>query len=458
MLDPKVVREKAQELKELLSKGRGNPEKADIDKWLKIDAEKTSLEQELQELNRTINETAKAFRPGNDELREKGQQLKIQKRELEEKIDKTTKEWKAILYWIPNLPTGKVYEGKGEEDNIVLKLWTPEQGYIKEAEGKKARNETEKYMPTLPHGWNNKDNKPKHHIDIGEALGFIDNTQAGKVSGSRFTYLIGDLVLMQYAIQQLLFDHLIKNNFTPIISPLLVKEKALYGSSHFPEGRDQVYAINNENIEENNQLYLVGSTEPSNFAYFMDRVLEEQDLPIKVFAYAPAFRSEAGSWGKDTKGIKRVHQFDKIEMNAVCTPEQSDLIFDEFLGINEWLLQSLKIPYQLAYKCTGDTGYLAASKQIDPESWLPGQNEFMEVGTDTNTTDFQARELNIKFKDSEGNKRIAHTVNDTGVAMGRMLISIICNYQTEEGDVLIPEVLRKYIGKEKLKRLLLFKS
>ena len=208
------------------------------------------------------------------------------------------------MYWIPNIPTGKVYEGKGEEDNVVLKLWTPEKGYVKEAEGKKARNETEQYMPTLPHSWKNKDNKPKHHIDIGESLGFIDNTQAGKVSGSRFTYLIGDLVLMQYAIQQLLFDHLIKNNFTPIISPLLVKEKSLYGSSHFPEGRDQVYAINNENIEENNQLFLVGSTEPSNFAYFMDRVLEEQDLPIKVFAYAPAFRSEAGSWGKDTKGIK----------------------------------------------------------------------------------------------------------------------------------------------------------
>lgn len=450
MLDPKVVREKANELKDLLSKGRGNPAKADIDKWLKLDTEKLSLEQQLQALNREINETAKAFRPGNDELREKGQKLKIEKKELEEKIAKISQEWKAILYWIPNIPTGKVYEGKGEEDNVVLKLWTPEKGYVKEAEGKKARNETEQYMPTLPHSWKNKDNKPKHHIDIGESLGFIDNTQAGKVSGSRFTYLIGDLVLMQYAIQQLLFDHLIKNNFTPIISPLLVKEKALYGSSHFPEGRDQVYAINNENIEENNQLFLVGSTEPSNFAYFMDRVLEEQDLPIKVFAYAPAFRSEAGSWGKDTKGIKRVHQFDKIEMNAVCTPEQSGLIFDEFLGINEWLLQALRIPYQLAYKCTGDTGYLAASQQIDPESWLPGQNEFMEVGTDTNTTDFQARELNIRFKDSEGNKRIAHTVNDTGVAMGRMLISIICNYQTEEGDVVVPEVLRKYTGKDKL--------
>lgn len=457
MLDPKVVREKANELKDLLSKGRGNPAKADIDKWISIDKTKSSLETQLQEINRQMNETAKAFRPGDDNLREKGQKLKTEKKEIEEEINEISKEWNEILYWIPNIPTGKIYEGKGEEDNIVIKLWTPEKGYIKEAEGKKARNETEKYMPKLPHNWKNPNITPKHHAEIGENLGLIDSIQAGKVSGSRFVYLLGDLVLIQYAIQQLMFAHLIENHFIPIISPLLVKEKALYGSSHFPEGREQVYSINNENIEENNQLYLIGSTEPSNFAYFMDRVIAEQELPIKVFAYAPAFRSEAGSWGKDTKGIKRVHQFDKIEMNAVCAPTQSDMIFDEFLSINEWLLQSLKIPYQLAYKCTGDTGYLAAAKQIDPESWLPSQNEFMEVGTDTNTTDFQARELNIRFKDSEGNKRIAHTVNDTGVAMGRMLISIICNYQTEEGDVIVPEVLRKYMGKDRLDKLEIFK-
>lgn len=453
MLDPKVVREKAEYIKELLSKGRGNPEKADVDKWIKLDSEKSSLEQELQEINRQINETSKSFRPGDEELRTKGQQLKKEKKKVEEKLNDIKEQWQEILYWFPNIPVGTVYEGKSEEDNIVTKLWTPEKGYVKEAEGKKARNETEKHMPTLPHNWKDESKKPKHHLDIGLEFGIIDNEQGGKVSGSRFTYLLGDLVLLQYAIQQLMYEKLIKENFTPIISPLLVKERALYASSHFPEGRDQVYKIENEFVEENNELYLLGSTEPSNFAYFMDRVLQEEKLPIKVFAYAPAFRSEAGSWGKDTKGIKRVHQFDKIEMNVVCTPEQSDAIFEDLLAINEWLLQQLKIPYQLAYKCTGDSGYLAAAKQIDPESWLPGQNEFMEVGTDTNTTDFQSRELNIKYVDSDGKKRLVHTVNDTGAAMGRMLISIICNYQTEEGDVMIPEVLRKYIGKDKLGKL-----
>jgi len=453
MLDPRVARAKVSQLRELLSNGRGNAEKANIDRWLTLDSEKSRLERELQLLNREINSTAKAFKPGDQELRRKGQQLKEQKRILEERISKVAEEWRSILCWFPNIPEGEVYFGRGEEDNIILKLWTPKSGYVKEAEGKKARNFTEKYMPKFPHSWSNETIAPKHHLDIGELLNLIDNIQAGKVSGSRFTYLIGDLVLMQYAIQRLLFDYLIERGFIPIVPPLLVKERALYGSSHFPEGKEQVYAINTANVEDNNQLYLVGSTEPSNFAYFMDRILNEEDLPIRIFAYAPAFRSEAGSWGKDTKGIKRMHQFDKIEMNSVCTPEQSNGIFDEFLGINEWLLQSLELPYQLAYKCTGDSGYLAAAKQVDPEVWLPGQDEFMEVGTDTNTTDFQARELNIRYRDKDGNKKLVHTVNDTGVAMGRMLISIICNYQTVDGGVVVPKVLQKYMNKVKLEKL-----
>jgi seryl-tRNA synthetase len=303
-------------------------------------------------------------------------------------------------------------------------------------------------MPQFPVHADKVDFEPKNHLDLGVKLGIIDKEQAAKVSGTRFTYLIGGLAQLQYALQRFVIDELIRRGFTLIIPPLLVKERALYGTSHFPESRDQIYAIKNDNVEEGNQLFLLGSTETANFAYYMDRVIDEVQLPIKLVAYAPAFRSEAGSWGKDTKGIKRLHQFDKIEMDVVCTPDQSDAIFDELLCVNEWLMQSLQIPYQLAFKCTGDAGYYASSKQIDPEFWLPVQKEFMEMGTDTNATDFQARRLNIKFKDKQGNKAFVHTVNDTGVAMGRMLIAILEHYQQSDGSIKVPEVLKTLMGKD----------
>jgi seryl-tRNA synthetase len=259
---------------------------------------------------------------------------------------------------------------------------------------------------------------------------------------------LGDAVKLQYSLQQLVFNELIKREFVPIIPPLLVKDCVLYGTSHLPEGKDQIYRIEAEYVEDSQQLNLVGSSEPANFAYFMDKTLSAEDLPIKLFAYTTCFRSEAGSWGRDTKGIKRVHQFDKIEMNAVCLPEQSEKIFEEFLSVNEWLLQSLKLPYRLVLKCTGDAGYLASAKQIDSEVWLPGQREFMEVMTDTNTTDFQARRLHIKFRTSDGEKGYVHTVNDTGIAMGRMLIAILENYQQADGTIKVPEVLQPYMGKD----------
>jgi seryl-tRNA synthetase len=193
----------------------------------------------------------------------------------------------------------------------------------------------------------------------------------------------------------------------------------------------------------------VGSSEPANFSYFMDRILEAEDLPIRLFASTPCFRSEAGSWGKDVKGIKRVHQFDKIEMNAVCMEDQSAVIYDEFRQINEWLMQQLELPYRIVDKCTGDAGYLATHRQRDVEVWLSGSGEYMEVMTDTNTTDYQARRLEIRYR-SERRLAYCHTVNDTGCAMGRMLIAILDNYQQADGSVKVPRVLLPTVGKELL--------
>jgi len=452
MLDPNFVREFPEVIKSIVDSGRGDPKKADVEKWLKLDQKRSQLLTKLNEINQRRNELSRVGKSGGvEKVREEGKYLKEEAKKVQVELDMVLSSWQEILDWFPNVPIEPMPEGTSEEDNIVKKMWIPKKGYVKKAEGKKARGETESLMPKKPIHAKDNNFTPKHHLDIGEKLGVIDIEQSAKTSGSRFCYLLDEIVLLQYGLQQLLFEELIKRGYRPIIPPLLVKEKVLYGTSHFPEGRDQVYSIQSDNVEDQNQLFLLGSSEPANFAYFMDKTLEESELPIKMFAYEPAFRSEAGSWGKDVKGIKRVHQFDKIEMNAVTAKEQSQQVYEEFLEINEWLLQKLELPYQLAQKCTGDAGYLAASAQTDPEVWLPGQNEFIEVMTATNTTDYQARRLNIKYKTKEGKLEVAHTVNDTGCAMGRMLISIICNYQQKDGSVLVPKALRKYLSFKEIK-------
>jgi seryl-tRNA synthetase len=306
-------------------------------------------------------------------------------------------------------------------------------------------------MPKAPLHSDSQDFAALHYSELGERLGGIDTIQGGKVSGSRFAYILGDVALLQMAIHRLLTDHLIGRGYSPVVPPLLVRERALFGTSQFPEGRDQVYEIKTDNVEEPLPLFLVGSSEPANFSYFMDRTLEEAALPYRVFAATPCFRSEAGSWGKDVRGIKRVHQFDKIEMNAVCTESQSGAIYEEFRTINEWLLQQLELPYRIVDKCTGDAGYLASYRQRDVEVWMSGSGEFMEVMTDTHTSDYQARRLNIRYRPSGGGIRHCHTVNDTGCAMGRMLIAILDNYQQSDGSVKVPEALQPMVGKEALR-------
>jgi len=447
MLDPNIVRAKAVELKQLILNGRGNAQKADVDGWLELDTKRRELVQKIDLLSQEKNRIADLGKQGKiEETRAEGQRVRDELRVLQEELDVISADWQTILDWMPNLPqvASDMPVGKGEEDNLVVKAWEPDKGYV-ETNNVRAADMEHIFTAKPYHGIDVE--VAQHHIDIGEALGIIDNKQSAKVSGSRFTYLLGDAVLLQYGIQQLMFGELLRRDFIPVIPPLLVKEKPLYGSSHLPEQFDQIYRIKGDNVEDENQLHLVGSSEPANFAYFMDRVIEEADLPIKLFAYTPCFRSEAGSWGRDTKGIKRVHQFDKLEMNVVCLPEQSEKIFTELLEINEWLLKQLQLPYRLVQKCTADAGYLASAMQVDVEVWLGGQGEFMEVGTDTNTTDYQARRLNIKFKAQDGTRDFVHTVNDTGVAMGRMIIAIIDNYQQADGTILVPKALQTFVGK-----------
>ncbi len=448
MIDPKIIRENPEKVKAVVASGRGNVEKANINRWLELDAQRSELKQKVEKYNQKKNEISKVGSINPEEARRLAGELKSEFdiSKLNADLETVEKEWNEIASWIPNMPIEEFMTlGKGEEDNIVIKVWTPDKGYI-EIEPYKYSEGSAKYMPQGIIHSDKPDMQPIHHLDIGEALGIINNQQAALIAGTRFTFILEDLALLQYALQQFMFEKLIADGFKYVIPPLLVKEKVLFGTSHLPEHADQFYRIEKEYLEEGSTLALVGSSEPSNFALFMDRTVDEKDLPYKMFAYTPCFRSEVGSWGKDVRGIKRVHQFDKIEMDVVCKPEESNKIFDELLAINEWILQSLKLPYHLVQKCTGDAGYMASARQVDPEAWLGSQQTFMEVGTDTNTTDFQARRMNIKVKRKDGTLELAHTVNDTAIAMGRMLIAIIENYQQSDGTIKIPEVLRKYFG------------
>jgi seryl-tRNA synthetase len=451
MLDINYIRQKPQEVKKNLINRGVDPEKVDVDKFLRLDEQRSKLIQKIDKLRARRNKLAEKgkVQGGQPDIKviEEGKKIRGEADKLDKKLGEIEAERQWIWDRIPNMVSEDTVVGKGEDDNVEVKAWIPGTGHIAKGEIGKAKAE----MPQTPPHAKEKGFKARHHLDLGKTLNLIDTQQSGKTTGSRFAYLKGDLVLVQYALVELLMKKLLTEGFEPMIPPILVKDRVLYGTSHFPEGRDQVYKLETEFVEEKNELYLVGSSEPPVFAYFMDKVLKEEELPKKMMAYTTCFRSEAGSWGKDVRGIKRVHQFDKLEMDVVTSKEKSGEMMEYLLGINEWLMQQLQLPYRVVLKCTGDCGYNASHRQYDVEGWLPSQKEFMELMSDTNALDYQARRLNIKYIDKEGKKQWAHTVNDTGCAMGRMLIMILDNYQQSNGAVLVPEVLQDWVGKRVIK-------
>jgi len=437
MLDINFIKENREKVKDVISKKKVKG--VDIDSLMGLYDDYLKVLKDVEDARSQRNKISSEVSKAEEEDREK---LIIQASEIKEKILKEETQLNElknkineILPTVPNVVSEEMPVGDGEQGNLIIKVWDPLNGYLNINEPLKYDDISYAPKEDFPH---------KDHLDIGERLDIIDVEQSGKVSGSRFCYLKKEAVLLQDAISALLKKELLRRGFIPMVPPLLVKERSLFGTSHFPEGRSQVYEIKSDNVEEGSSLYLVGSAEPSNFSYFMDKVLNEKELPIKVFAQTTCFRSEVGSWGKDVRGIKRVHQFDKLEMNCVCAEGQDRAVFDEFIEINEWLFQKLEIPYRIVNKCTGDCGYNASYFQYDIEAWRPGEKEYMEVGTDTMTTDYQARRLNIKYR-SENGLKFARTVNDTGVAFGRAILAVLENHQQEDGSVKIPEALHPYM-------------
>jgi seryl-tRNA synthetase len=431
MLDIKFVRDHPELVQKNTDRRRV---KANVTHLLKLDSSRKQLIQEVESCRAFRNEFTSG-KPTPEQL-SKLADNKEKLTKAEAALKAVDEEFTSYLVKFPNLLADEVPDGVGDDDHIEIAAWVPESGYMpKNKLG--VGNSSGKHMPAK---------KGLHHVDLGKLLDVIDIDQSAKVSGSRFCYLKGDLVLLQYALFDFLKSKLVKDGFTPMVVPVLVKERVLFGTSHFPEGRDQVYEIKTDLVEDNNQLFLVGSSEPPLFAYWMDRVIDPAKLPAKMFALTHCFRSEVGSWGKDVRGIKRVHQFDKLEMDIVCAPQESNNILEYLRGINEWFMQQLELPYRIILKCAGDCGYNATHKQYDLEGWLPAQGEFIELGSNTNATDYQSRRLNIQINTPEG-KVFAHTVNDTGIPMGRMLITIMDNYQNADGSVTIPKVLQPYMGK-----------
>lgn len=321
-------------------------------------------------------------------------------------------EFNAVWVTLPNLTDETAADGLTEDDNEEIKTW----GTIPVFE------------PTLD------------HLAIGEALDIVDVERAAKVSGSRFGYIKGGLVRLELALVQWVFDELEPYGFRPVIPPVLVREHALYGTGFFPGDKEQVYSVNEAD------LFLVGTSEVPLAAMHGDEIFPEEDLPIRYAGFSTCFRVEAGTYGKDTRGIFRVHQFDKVEMFSFCHPDKSQAEHDFLLEREENLVQQLNLPYRVVNVAAGDLG-ASAAKKYDIEAWFPGQGRYREITSTSNTTDYQSRRLKIRFKGDTGN-RLVHTLNGTAIAMARILIAIMENNQLPDGTFSVPEVLRPYCGLE----------
>jgi seryl-tRNA synthetase len=278
------------------------------------------------------------------------------------------------------------------------------------------------------------------HVELGEKHGFLDIERAAKVSGSRFGYILGPLVRLEFGLVNYALDTVEPYGFTPVVPPVLVREMALYGTGFFPGDKEQVYSLPDDD------LYLVGTSEVALAAMHADEILDPEALPLRYAGFSTCFRRESGTYGKDTRGIFRVHQFDKVEMFSFVHPDTARDEHDFLLAREEELVQGLGIPYRVMNIAAGDLG-ASAAKKYDIEAWFPGQGRYREITSTSNTTDYQARRLKIRFRGDEGNE-LVYTLNGTAIAMGRWLIAIVENYQQPDGTIVVPDVLRKYVGFE----------
>jgi seryl-tRNA synthetase len=417
MLDLKFIRENAEAVAEN-ARNRG----LDVDVGLVVELadRRSALMQDLNELRQQQNRLARSV--GKERDSEARERLIAESRSMKERIPEKERELAEVegrlreeMVGIPNMTHPDAPIGKDDSENVEMRRWgeIPEFGF-----------------------------EPKDHVELGESLGIIDFDAGAKTTGSKFYFLRGDAVLLELGLVRYAMDRLIERGYEPTITPDLARDEALVGTGFSPRGPEtQIYSV------QDSDLSLIATAEIPLAGQLADEILSEERLPLRFAGLSHCFRTEAGSHGRASRGLYRVHQFTKVEMFAFSTPEGSEAIHDEMVEIEESIFQGLGLPYRVVDICTGDLGG-AAYRKYDLEAWMPGRDAYGEVTSTSNTTDYQARRLAIRFRPEGGRPRLLHTLNGTALAISRALIALLEVYQQEDGSIRLPETLVSYVGKK----------
>ena len=423
MLDIKFIRENADLVKEAARKKHLS---FNVDELIDADQKRLEVLSLVESLRTEQNAVSDKMTQISDatereqlisNMRELKEHLKTKEDELREAM----KVWQALMLQVPNVPDMTVPEGASDADNVEERVWG------------------EKPAFTFT---------PKDHIELMENLDMVDFERGTKVAGFRGYFLKNDGAMLEFALWQYFIDHLVQNKgFSPMIVPSLVRKETLFGTGYLPQGEEDLYKVGEDH-------YMSGTAEVATMGYYMGEIMDKSELPKKFLSFSPCFRAEAGSHGKDVKGLIRVHEFMKLEQVVLCEASHTESVklHEEITANVEELLQALELPYHIVVNCGGDLG-LGQVKKYDIEVWTPSQNTYRETHSASYFHDFQTRRLNIRYKDDDGKMRYVHSLNNTAVATPRILTNIIENYQQEDGSIKIPKVLQKYMGgKEVIKK------
>ena len=410
MLDIRYIREYADRVQES-AKNKGYND-VSIARLLDTDEQRRQLQQQVDELRTRRNEIAGQMKGGKPapELIEQGRALKEELAKLESDLRDVEAAFQAQMDAVPNVTLEDVPLG-GEEDSVEVKVW------------------------------GDRHQSAEDHLEFATQRGWLDFERGVKVAGTKFYYIKGDLMLLENAIYQYALNLLISKGFTPMTVPHMVSGRVARGSGFAPKSHKE----SNEYFIDGEDTMLIGTAEAPLTGFHADEIIDEKDLPLLYTGYSPCYRKEAGAAGKFSRGLFRVHQFNKLEMYIFCTPEQSVQMHEKILSIEEEIWQNLGVPYHVVNIAAGDLGAPAA-KKYDIEYWSPVDNQYRELTSCSNCTDFQARNLNIRVRRSDGSLQVLHTLNGTAVSLARSLVAIIENYQTDDGKLRVPEVLRPYMG------------
>ncbi|HBT81211.1 serine--tRNA ligase [Candidatus Giovannonibacteria bacterium RIFCSPHIGHO2_01_FULL_48_47] len=424
MLDIKFIRENEEIVRAAIAKRRYD---FNLGRLLEADEARRGLLQEVENLRAEQNKGSVSF----DEAQLASLRLlkeKLQKKEAE--LKKTEEEFEELMLQVPNIPDPTVPEGKSEEDNVEIRRWAP----TPEGRGPDWNVGRDK-IPIFSF-------KIKDHFTLMQKLGLADTERGAKVSGFRGYFLKNDGALLSFALWRFALDYMLQKGFTPFIAPALVKENIFVKTGKLPQFREDIYATEDG-------LFLAPSAEVPMMGYHEGEILSEDELPKKYAAFSPCYRREAGSYGKDTKGLYRLHEFMKVEQIVLCKAEHQESVrwHEELTRYSEEMVQALGLPYRVVASCAGDLPF-GFVKMYDIEAWIPSEKRYRETHSSSMVHDFQTRRLKIRYKSQDGKIRFAHSLNNTAIATPRILQSLLENHQKEDGSVEIPEALRKYIGKD----------